>query len=280
MQRPTLLVHGGAGAWADDLIAGARAGCEAAADLGWAALAAGATALDAVQVTVAALEADPRFNAGLGSSLTADGTVEMDASIMDGSGPRGAGVAGIATVCSPIALARRVLDDGRHVLLVGAGAERLARTHGLATAPPESFVTDEQRRRWRDRAAAPPGTVGAVALDAAGHLAAATSTGGLRGKLVGRVGDSAVIGAGTFADDTAGAASATGHGEAILLAGLTRAAVDGVRDGRHPADVAAALVRRVGADAGLILVDRFGRVGVGLAAVHMPCAARPPAPHA
>lgn len=283
MQRPILLVHGGAGDWPVELRAPAAAGCGRAADAGWAVLAAGGGALDAVQAAVMALEDDPLFNAGVGSGLTAGGTVEMDASLMDGATRRGAGVAGVTTIRNPIRLARCALEDGRHVLIAGAGAEQLGRRGGLPTLPPEAFVTAAQRRRWSARAGGQPGTVGCVAVDAAGHLAAATSTGGLRGKRPGRVGDSAVIGAGTYADDTAGAASATGNGEAILLAGLTRAAVEGVRDGRHPAAVAAALLRALGeqpgGEGGLILVDRFGRVGVAQRAAHMPRACRPDAPH-
>ena len=282
MQRPTLLVHGGAGHWPPDLLPAAIDGCERAADVGWAVLTAGGSALDAVQAAVVALEDDPVFNAGVGSSLTAGGTVEMDASLMDGATQRGAGVAGVTAVRHPVLLARQVLDDGRHVLVAGAGAEQFGRRGGLATIPPESLVTPAQRRRWGARAAGQPGTVGSVAVDAAGHVAAATSTGGLRGKQPGRIGDSAVIGAGTYADDGAGAASATGNGEAIILAGLARAAVDGVRDGRDPADVVTALLRALAArphgDAGLILVDRFGRIGIAHGAGHMPSARRPAAP--
>ncbi len=282
MQRPTLIVHGGAGHWPPEWLAAANEGCERAADVGWAVLAAGGPALDAVQAAVVALEDDPRFNAGIGSSLTAGGTVEMDASLMDGATRRGAGVAGVTTIRHPVLLARQVLDDGRHVLIVGTGAEQFARRTGLTAVPPESLVIAAQRQRWSAGAPGQPGTVGSVAVDAAGHVAAATSTGGLRGKHAGRVGDSAVIGAGTYADDGAGAASATGNGEAILLAGLARAAVDGVRDGRHPADVATALLRalatRPNGEGGLILVDRFGRVGVAHGAGHMPSAQRPTPP--
>ena len=197
---------------------------------------------------------------------------------MDGSQRRGAGVAGVTTVRNPIRLARCVLDDGRHVLIAGPGAEQLGRRHGLPGVPPEALITAAQRQRWAARAAGQPGTVGCVAVDSAGRLAAATSTGGLRGKLAGRIGDSAVIGAGTYADDGAGAASATGHGETILLAGLARAAVDGVREGRHPAAVADALLHALAArphgEGGLILVDRFGRTGVAHRAAHMPHAMR------
>lgn len=281
MQRPTLIVHGGAGQWPAELLGAAVAGCAAAADVGWAMLAGGAAVLDAVEAAVRALEDDPRFNAGFGSTLNAAGSVEMDASIMDGSSGRGAGVAGVTTIRNPVRLARAVLDDGRHVLMAGEGAEQVGRRRGLAAVPPEALISGEQRRRWIARRAGLPGTVGAVAVDAAGHVAAATSTGGLRGKRRGRIGDSAVIGAGTFADDRAGAASATGDGEAILLAGLTRAAVEGVRHGREPAAVADEVLRTVtayGADAGLILVDRFGRAAIAPGSASMPSALRTATP--
>lgn len=277
MQRPTLIVHGGAGHWPAELLSAAEAGCAAAADAGWAILAGGGDALDAVAATVAALEDDPRFNAGVGSSLSEAGTVEMDASIMDGSARRGAGVAGVTTIRNPVRLARLVLADGRHVLMAGDGAEALGRRQDLPAMPREAFVTAAQRQRWIERLSGQPGTVGAVAVDAAGHLAAATSTGGLRGKRTGRIGDSAIIGAGTYADDGAGAASATGSGEAIILAGLARAAVEAMRDGREPAAVAPAVLRDVtarGGDAGLILVDRFGRTAIATSAGDMPTARR------
>ena len=282
MQRPAILVHGGAGRRAPELEAEAEAGCAAAAAAGWAILEANGSAIEAVVAAVAAMEDDPVFNAGVGSCLTADGWVEMDASLMDGGQRRGAGVAVITTVRHPIRLAQALLLDGRHVLLVGEGAEAFARRCNLATAPPESFITPRQRRRWEARHQLDRGTVGAVAVDRDGHVAAATSTGGLLGKLPGRVGDSAILGAGTYADDRAGAASATGHGEAIILAGLARAAVDGLRGGRHPRAVAEALVRDVsegsGADVGLIVVDRFGRVAAAFRAERMPFSALPAAP--
>jgi beta-aspartyl-peptidase (threonine type) len=179
------------------------------------------------------------------------------------------------------------------VLLAGAGAEAFARERGLLTVAPEHFVTARQRQRWATHPPAPrpmsggvvgggsgdPGTVGAVAADRLGHVAAATSTGGLMGKLPGRIGDSAILGAGTYADDEAGAASATGVGEAIILAGLARAAVVRLRGGRAPESVAAETLRELiarapHAAAGLILVDRFGRCAWAHEAEHMSSAVR------
>jgi len=279
MHLPAILVHGGAGRRLAELDERVQAGCDAAADAGWAVLAPGGTALDAVLAALVAMENDPLFNAGVGSCLTAAGTVEMDASIMDGATLAGAGVGVLTTVANPIRLAHAVLIDGRHALLAGAGAEAFARQCGLPTVAPESLITARQRQRWQARAGDQSGTVGAVAVDARGHVAAATSTGGMLGKLPGRIGDSAVIGAGTYADDRAGAASATGHGEAIIIAGLAKAAVDELRSGRHPSTVAAALVAEAGVQrgalVGLILVDRFGRVGVAQHAESMPTCLRP-----
>ena len=279
MQRPGILVHGGAGRRVPEVEAAVAAGCAAAADAGWAILARGGGALEAVLAAVTVLEDDPTFNAGIGSCLAADGTVEMDASVMDGARRAGAGVAVVTTVRNPIQLAHTVLMDGRHVLMAAAGAEAFARRGGLPTAPPESFVTPRQRQRWAARRPADGGTVGAVAVDANRHVAAATSTGGLLGKLPGRIGDSAIIGAGTYADDSAGAASATGDGEAIITAGLSKAVVDGLLGGRHPALVAQSTVRvlaeRTGAAVGIIVVDTFGRLGSAHSAEHMPTCARP-----
>jgi L-asparaginase / beta-aspartyl-peptidase len=273
MQRPAILVHGGAGRRVAEIDAAAEAGCAAAAEAGWAVLAGGGSALDAVLTAVTRLEDDPTFNAGVGSCLTADGTVEMDASVMDGARQTGAGVGVVITVRNPIQLAHALLLDGRHVLLAGEGAEAFARRAGLPTAPRESFITDRQRRRWQAQRPPDGGTVGAVARDVAGHVAAATSTGGITGKLPGRIGDSAILGAGTYADDRAGAASATGDGEAIIIAGLAKAAVDAMRGGRDPAVVADMVVRalseRSAAAVGIIVVDRFGRVGAAHCAERM-----------
>jgi len=265
MPIPAIIVHGGAGRRSPDRTRERSGGCANAVEAGWQVLTTAGTAVDAVVAAVALLESHPVFNAGIGSCLTAAGTVEMDASIMDGGRLVGGGVGAVSTVVNPVRLAQTVMDDGRHVLLVGAGAETFARTRDLPMAPPESFVTERQRRRWLAGGGGEVSTVGAVAVDAAGHVAAATSTGGLMGKLPGRVGDSAIIGAGTYADDRAGAASATGQGEAIILTGLAKFAVDLLRDGSDPGWVARHVIRdlsrRVGKEAGIILIDRFGRIG-------------------
>jgi beta-aspartyl-peptidase (threonine type) len=253
-------VHGGAGREAPDDRPPRRAGVARAADAAWDVLAHGGSALDAVVAAVAVLEDDPHFNAGTGSVLTVAGTVEMDASVMAGDTLAAGAVGAVRGVRNPVRLARVVLDRPE-VLLVGEPARELAARHGLACEP-DALVTQAARRRSE-----PPGeTVGAVACDASGHVAAATSTGGIAGKPAGRVGDSAVIGAGTYADDLVGAGSATGPGEAIIQLVLVRGALDLVRAGADPGAAArsalAALAQRLRARAGLIVVDGAGRVGV------------------
>ena len=188
-------------------------------------LAAGGSALDAVTRAVVALEDDPLFNAGRGSVFTAAGTQEMDASIMDGRDHRAGAVAGILGPRNPVLAARGVMEHSDHVLLIGEGALAFCREHRIAFAEPGYFSTDERRRELRDalekrsRDAVGAGTVGAVARDRNGNLAAATSTGGMTGKMTGRVGDSPIIGAGTYADNATCAVSATGHGEFFIRYG-------------------------------------------------------------
>jgi len=188
-------------------------------------LAAGGSALDAVTRAVVALEDDPLFNAGRGSVFTAAGTQEMDASIMDGRDHRAGAVAGILGPRNPVLAARGVMEHSDHVLLIGEGALAFCREHRIAFAEPGYFSTDERRRELRDalekrsRDAVGGGTVGAVARDRNGNLAAATSTGGMTGKMTGRVGDSPIIGAGTYADNATCAVSATGHGEFFIRYG-------------------------------------------------------------
>jgi L-asparaginase / beta-aspartyl-peptidase len=254
-------VHGGAGREAADDRQPRRAGVARAADAAWGVVARGGSALDAVVAAVAVLEDDPYFNAGTGSVLTVAGTVEMDASVMAGDTLAAGAVGAVRGVRNPVRLARVVLDRPE-VMLVGEPARELAARYGLACEP-DALVTDAARRRSDE----PPGeTVGAVVCDASGHVAAATSTGGIAGKPAGRVGDSAVIGAGTYADDLIGAGSATGPGEAIIRFVLVRGALDLVRAGADPGAAARsaldALAQRLRTRAGLIVVDGAGRVGI------------------
>lgn len=264
-----IVVHGGAGSHRGDGLEARAAGCETAALQGLAVLRDGGTALDAVQAAVVVLENDPLFNAGTGAPLNAAGDVELDASIMEGKGLRAGAVAAVSGVPNPIALARAVLEDGRHVLLAGSGARQFAERHGVAVCDPHSLITAAQRDRWRERF----GTVGAAALDRHGTLAAATSTGGLFGKLPGRVGDSALIGCGTYADGAA-AVSCTGIGETIIRTVLAKAVCDRIAAGEQTvAAVRAEIARlaaRTGGEAGLIAMDREGRAAWASNAAHMP----------
>jgi beta-aspartyl-peptidase (threonine type) len=219
-----IVCHGGAGLVAEDRHERLRAGVRAAAAVGHAILAGGGSALDAVVAAVRVLEDDPEFNAGVGAALTRDGTVETDASVMDGATQRAGAVAAVPDLGTAIALARALLDDGTHVMLAGREAWRFAKEVGIAPAAPGALVTERQRLRLAALARGPERegqTVGCVARDRAGRFAAATSTGGILGKRAGRVGDSPIPGAGTWADARC-AISATGDGEAILRVALAR----------------------------------------------------------
>jgi beta-aspartyl-peptidase (threonine type) len=236
---------------------------------GWAILATGGSALDAVQKAVEVLEEDPLFNAGTGAVLNVAGRVQLDASIMVGHSRVAGAVAAVTGFRHPIRIARRLLDEGRHVLLVGEGARSYAVQGGIAECPEEELIVERQRRRWSER----HGTVGCVAVDLHGHTAAATSTGGIPDALQGRVGDSALIGCGTYATDL-GAVSCTGVGEAIIHVGLARSALELLAAGREPAAAAAEAVAHLAAitgdEAGLIVVDRHGRIGHARNSRHMP----------
>jgi beta-aspartyl-peptidase (threonine type) len=254
----TLAVHGGAGSLYRDAIpvardAKARAALRQALQSGGDVLAAGGSATDAVQVAVRVLEDCPLFNAGCGSVLTAAGTFELDAAIMDGATLRAGAVAGVSTTRNPICLARAVMDHSDHVMLTGKDAETVGRAQGLESAGHAYFETVERRDQLHSLLRAGNrsvfdsdlkyGTVGAVARDSDGHVAAATSTGGLTGKHPGRIGDSPVIGAGTYADDRAGAVSATGSGEHYIRAGAAAAICSRIRYLNEPALQAADAVQ-------------------------------------
>ncbi|HEU0036993.1 MAG TPA: isoaspartyl peptidase/L-asparaginase [Kofleriaceae bacterium] len=257
-----IVVHGGAGQVAVERHARLRAGVRAAAEIGYAVLASGGSALDAVVAAVRVLEDDPELNAGIGSALTRDGTVETDAAVMDGDTQRVGAVAAVPELGQAIAVARAVLDAGEHAILAGAAALEFAAEHGIRPAPTGALVTDRARARLAEVLARRPspsdgGTVGAVACDRAGKLAAATSTGGISGKRRGRVGDSPIPGAGTWADRRC-AISATGDGEAILRVALARTIA--MRAEAMPLDQAvraslAELRAITGGSAGVIAID-------------------------
>jgi len=226
----------------------------------------GGTALDAVAAAVVVLEDSPLFNAGRGACFNADGEIEMDASIMDGAKLRAGAVAAVKRIRNPVLAARAVMEHTRHVLLAGAGAERFASEKGLKLEKPEYFHTETRREALRRNLQGHHGTVGAVALDADGNLAAATSTGGYTGKMAGRVGDSPLVGAGTYADNRSCAVSGTGMGEAFIRAAVAHDVCARMRYARASLAAAAAAALRsvatLGGDGGLVAVDRRGNVAM------------------
>jgi beta-aspartyl-peptidase (threonine type) len=274
-----IAIHGGAGAVPRATLSSEReqryrAGLGAALDGGYALLERGGSALDAVTAAVRILEDDPCFNAGRGAALTRDGAAELDAAIMDGRQQRAGAVASVRHIKNPVELARRVMEKSRHVLLVGPGAEEFALEEGLALVPNLYFRTPErqaqlehEQRGERVSDLVPPvhGTVGAVACDRAGNLAAATSTGGMTNKRPGRVGDSPIIGAGTYAKNGVCAVSATGHGEYFIRAVAAHhvcAAVEyrGLSLELAMRELLHDILSGLGGDGGLIGVDRDGRI--------------------
>jgi L-asparaginase / beta-aspartyl-peptidase len=267
----SILVHGGAGDVSPASAPAHVAGCERAAAEGAKILGAGGSALDAVQRAVEVLESDPLFNAGTGACLDADGHLSFDASIMDGDGLRAGAVCALPPFEHPIAIARRVMDDTMHILLATEGAARFAVACGFTPADEAAMITEASRKKWesaRRKKGAESwagGTVGAVARDANGHVAAATSTGGMVNKLPGRVGDSPLIGAGTYADDEAGACSTTGHGEAMIRVCVAKTAVDTMRDAPPEASARTAMAlmhARTAQTGGVILAGSDGSLGL------------------
>jgi beta-aspartyl-peptidase (threonine type) len=272
----SLAIHGGAGTIIRERLDDAQrteieAALARALDAGSKVLAAGGAAVDAVQAAIEVLEDDPHFNAGRGAVFTYDGRNELDAAIMDGRTRAAGAVTGVTHIRHPVALARAVMDDGTHVFLSGEGAETFARLKGFEMTDPAWFATPERRRQLEELKARKLGwfdvdlkygTVGAVARDSQGHLAAATSTGGLTGKRWGRIGDSPVIGAGTYADDRACAVSATGAGEYFIRAGVAHTICDRVRflgeTIQEAADATIAEVGALGGDGGVIVAAPDG----------------------
>jgi beta-aspartyl-peptidase (threonine type) len=278
----SIILHGGAGDVPKSSSPARIEAAKRAAAEGAKVLAEGGTALNAVQKAVEVLEDEPLFNAGTGACLTSDGTIELDASIMEGTHLRAGAVCALPPFRHPITIARAVLDEQGHLLYAAAGAERFALAHGFLRVTDAELTTPASRAKWEeihksDLAAenwaggttshegCSHGTVGAVARDPSGAVAAATSTGGRMYKRPGRVGDSPILGAGTYADDGAGACSNTGDGEAVMRVCLAKSACEWLRSGMHPEDCARAaaqwLLDRVEGRGGIILVDRHGRLG-------------------
>ena len=266
MDEIAIVVHGGAGGLPRDAarVDRMRAGAAAAVEAGHAVLAGGGTSLEAVEAAVVVLEDDPDFNAGRGAALTEYGRVELDASIMEGTSRAAGAVAAVRGVRNPIRAARAVLEEGRHVLLVGAPAIEFAATAGLDFESETWFVTERERLALASAAEPARGTVGAVARDAQGCVAAATSTGGVSGQRLGRVGDSPLIGAGTWADDATVAVSCTGHGESIVRSALAHEVDALLRHRGLGLEDACAIaidgLGRWGQDGGLIAVSSHGEV--------------------
>lgn len=283
----SIIVHGGAGDIALDYHEIARRGCQEAALIGWRVLQAGGSSLDAVEAAVCALEDNPAFNAGTGACLNIDGNIELDAGIMDGRTLNLGAVTGVERIKHPISLARQILVSP-HVMLLGRGAEQFAAEHGIAQCEFEELLTERQYKRWKASLHAREtetsevtvqiaenekhGTVGAVAVDSTGAIAAATSTGGMHNKYPGRVGDSPLVGCGFYADEFAGI-SCTGQGEDFVRLMIAKRAADGVAQGLSANEAAQAAIAVLSAKAtgtgGLILVDATGGIGYAWNSKHM-----------
>jgi beta-aspartyl-peptidase (threonine type) len=266
-----IAIHGGAGTIRRAEMSPARAGAyrsalQKALGEGHETLERGGTALDACIAAVIVMEDSPLFNAGRGAVYNAEGRHELDAAVMDGASLRAGAVACVGRIRNPVLAARAVMEHSRHVLLVGAGAERFAKSHGIELVGDKYFGTPERLAALRANLKNHHGTVGAAALDRDGNLAAATSTGGYTGKLPGRVGDSPLVGAGTYADNRACAVSGTGLGEAFIRALVAYDVAAQMRYRRATLAAAAraalANVARMGGDGGLVAVDRRGNVAM------------------
>ncbi|XP_060608830.2 isoaspartyl peptidase/L-asparaginase [Anolis sagrei] len=269
--KPVIVVHGGAGRIFKEREDGSRSGVTRAALKGYGILKQGGSALDAVEEAVVLMEDDPHFNAGCGSVLNEKGKVEMDAIIMDGKNLSSGAVSAVKCIANPIKLARLVMEKTDHMLLTDQGALAFARAMGVPEVPGEKLITERSLERWKKNLEADSnpqefqkdlGTVGAVAIDSAGNVACATSTGGLSNKRVGRVGDTACIGSGGYADNAVGATSTTGHGESIMKVVLARLTLYHMEQGKSPEEAATealnSMETRVGGLGGVIVVSRSG----------------------
>lgn len=302
--KPSLIVHGGAGNFPQEIVEDCRAGIRRALEAGWKLLSRAGSAIDAVESAIISLEDNPLFDAGYGSHLNRDGRVQLDAILMDGITLKAGAVAAVEHIRNPIRLARLILEKSEHMMLVSEGAEQFAREHGLPSCTQEDLITSRARAAWQKRRESiaeetsirQSGTVGAVALDSAGNLVAGTSTGGTIGKYPGRAGDSPLIGCGCYADATTAGVSCTGYGEGIMKIVMAKMAIDLLADsnaaGLHRSDpvgtrvdkatelgargaaVAEACVRKLAerahAAGGLILLDREGNPAAAFNTPHMP----------
>lgn len=275
----SLVLHGGAWDIPEDLVAPHRDGMAAALKVGWDILKSGGPAVEAVEASIVSMEDDETFDAGRGSFINAVGEVELDASIMDGKTYRAGAVAAVQNVRNPIRLARKIMEDGEQVLLVGIGATRFAKEHRVPTCSPDFFITARELERWKEIQASerfstidafkggklPSDTVGAVAMDRQGNIVSGTSTGGTPNKYPGRVGDSPLIGCGTYADNAVGGVSCSGWGEAIIRVVLAKTVVDIMESNRGDAEAAVKeglriLKRKTKGFGGVIAIGRDGKI--------------------
>ena len=280
MVKPVIVVHGGAWDIPDRLVDANLKGVEKSTKAGWKVLEESGSALDAVVAAVNVLEDDPTFDAGIGSVLTEDGTIEMDALIMDGSTLDAGAVAGVRDVRYPIRLARKVMEETPHIMMIGEGANRVATEFGLERITQDELLTEEAKlefKEWSKKgefgSSFGHDTVGAVAIDAEGNVAAATSTGGVTGKRVGRIGDVPLIGSGGYADNRVGGVSTTGHGESIMKVNLAKLVLNYVEAGmgiQEAADKALGYMSvRVKGNGGLIALDADGNIGASFTSKRM-----------
>jgi len=285
--KPAVIVHGGAWNIPDTVWLSHREGCREAVEKGFELLLSGASALDSVEECLKIMEMNPSFDAGRGSFLNIDGKIEMDAAIMDGRNLECGAVGAVDGIYHPVSLARKVMEETRHVFLVGKGADDFAGKMCFKKIPYEKLLVGRELERWlkikddpkfqvrlvfdrqestmSDNRIIPSDTVGAVAIDINGNIAAATSTGGTPKKMSGRVGDSPLIGCGLYADNKAGGASGTGWGEQLIKVCLCKTAVDFLSNGMPAMDAAEMTIKflkdRVGGLGGIILIDKTGDIG-------------------
>jgi L-asparaginase / beta-aspartyl-peptidase len=277
----SLVVHGGAWDIPDDLVEGHKTGVNRALKAGWSILQKGGSAVEAVEKAIIVMEDDETFDAGVGSFINRAGEVELDASIMSGKKLNAGAIAAVQNVRNPISLARKIMEESEHVLLVGMGATRFAREHGIQTCSQDDLITDRELERWRTiqgtrnfmtkdafrRKKVPVDTVGAVAMDDEGNIAAGASTGGTPNKYPGRVGDSPLIGSGTYADNTVGGVSCSGWGEALIKVVMAKSVIDLMDRNGGDSQLAAddgikTLVRRTEGFGGVIAMNNAGQIGI------------------
>ncbi|MEW5857410.1 MAG: isoaspartyl peptidase/L-asparaginase family protein [Cyanobacteriota bacterium] len=262
----SIIVHGGAKTITEGKVEANHAGCLAAVEAGWAVLQKGGSAGEAVEAAIRVLEIDQTFNAGFGATLNSEGEVELDAAMMEGANLDWGAVAAVQGVRHPISAARKIMDE-KPRFLVARSAERFAAEQGLEMCAKEDLIAEEQRQEWEEEQEVidRPNTVGCVALDANGTLVAGTSTGGTTDQPQGRVGDTALVGCGLYANNQLGACSTTGDGESIIPVVLAKTAIDFMSGDTHPEEAAQkaidALKSQVEGEAGCILIDRQGRIG-------------------